>query len=103
MESHRAAEQFAVKLGSASLPTLAMVHAAEVQEHMGDAAAAAESYQQALLLDETKGEPQATASDWFNYAQFLRRQKQHERLVFGCLVRAEDIMNTTPGEALNAI
>jgi tetratricopeptide (TPR) repeat protein len=103
MESYRAAEKFAVKLGSASLQTLAMVHAAEVQEHMGDAAAAAESYQQALLLDETKGEPQATASDWFNYAQFLRRQKQPERLIFACLYRAEDMMNTTPGDALGAI
>ena len=103
MESYRAAEKFAVKLGSASLQTLAMVHAAEVQEHMGDAAAAAESYQQALLLDETKGEPQATASDWFNYAQFLRRQKQPERLIFACLYRAEDMMNATPGDALGAI
>ena len=80
-----------------------MVHAAEVQEQMGKIAEAAESYQQALLLDETKSEPQATATDWFNYAQFLRRQKQPERLVYACLYRAEDIMSTNPGETLDAI
>jgi tetratricopeptide (TPR) repeat protein len=103
LEEYRAAEKFAAKLGNASMQSLAMVHAAEVQEQMGKIAEAAESYQQALLLDETKSEPQATATDWFNYAQFLRRQKQPERLVYACLYRAEDIMSTNPGETLDAI
>ncbi len=103
MQNYQAAENFAAKMGNASLQSLAMVHGAEVQEHMGEIAEAASSYQQALLLDETQGELQATATDWFNYAQFLRRHKQSERLVFACLYRAEDIMNTTPGGTLTAI
>ncbi len=103
MQSYVAAEKFAGQLGNASLQSLAMVHGAEVQEHMGDIGEAASSYQQALLLDETSGEAQATATDWFNYAQFLRRQKQPERLIYACLYRAEDVMNTTPGDTLTAI
>jgi tetratricopeptide (TPR) repeat protein len=98
-----AAEKFAAKAGKRSLQSLAMVHAAEVQEQMGEIADAAASYQQALLIDETEDEPRTIASDWFNFAQFLRRQKQSERLIFACLYRASDIMNTTPGEVLSAI
>jgi tetratricopeptide (TPR) repeat protein len=103
MEGYHAAEKFAAKMGKASLQSLAMVHAAEVQEQMGENAEAAASYQQAIFLDETQNESHVIASDWFNYAQFLRRQRQPERLIFACLYRAEDIMNTTPGDALSAI
>ncbi len=103
MEGYHAAEKFAAQLGNATMRSLAMVHAAEVQERMGDIADAAASYQEALLLDEAKGEPKATATDWFNFAQFLRRQKQPELLVYACLFRAEDILNTTPGDALATI
>ncbi len=103
LQNYKTAENFASKLGNSSLRSLAMVHGAEAQEHLGEFAEAASSYQQALLLDETQGEAQATATDWFNYAQFLRRQKQPERLVYACLYRAEDVMNTTPGGTLSAI
>jgi tetratricopeptide (TPR) repeat protein len=103
MEGYHAAETFAAKMRKASLQSLAMVHAAEVQEQMGENAEAAASYQQAIFLDETQNESHVIASDWFNYAQFLRRQRQPERLIFACLYRAEDIMNTTPGDALSAI
>ena len=51
-----------------------IVSTAEVQERDGEFAAAAQSFQDAVTLDETRGEPQAAASDWFNYGQFLRRQ-----------------------------
>ncbi|HEV2991952.1 MAG TPA: tetratricopeptide repeat protein [Candidatus Angelobacter sp.] len=103
LAGYLAAEKFAAKIGGRSLQSLAMVHAADAQEQMGSFSDAAASYQQALLLDETENEARAAASDWFNYAQFLRRQKQPERLVYACLHRAEDIMNTTPGQALDAI
>jgi tetratricopeptide (TPR) repeat protein len=100
---YQAAAQFAQKLGNVSLQTLAMVRTAEVQERNGEFAAAAQSFQDAVTLDETRGEPQAAASDWFNYGQFLRRQNQSDRLVFACFYRAEDLMSTTPGEQLSTI
>jgi tetratricopeptide (TPR) repeat protein len=100
---YQAAAQFAQKLGNASLESLALVRAAEVQEHSGEFAGAAQSFQDAVTLDETQGEPTAAASDWFNYGQFLHRQKQAERLVFACFYRAEDLMSAKPGQGLSAI
>jgi len=100
---YRAAAQFAQRLGNVSLESLAMVRAAEAQERTGEIAGAAHSIQDAVTLDESQGEPQAAASDWFNYGQFLRRQKQPERLVFACFYRAEDLMSTTLGQELSAI
>jgi tetratricopeptide (TPR) repeat protein len=100
---YQAAAQFAQKLGKASLESLALVRAAEVQEASREFAGAAQSFQDAVMLDETQGEPTAAASDWFNYGQFLHRQKQPERLVFACFYRAEDLMSTTPGQELSAI
>lgn len=100
---YRAAAQFAQRLGNVSLESLAMVRAAEAQERTGEIAGAAHSFQDAVTLDESQGEPQAAASDWFNYGQFLRRQKQPERLVFACFYRAEDLMSTTLGQELSAI
>jgi len=100
---YQAAVRFAQQLGNVSLQSLSMVRAAEIQERTGESAAAAQSFQDAVTLDETKGEPRAAAVDWFNYGQFLRRQKQSERLVFACFFRAEDLMSTTPGEQLSAI
>ncbi len=100
---YRAAAQFAQKLGNIPLESLAMLGAAAVQEHNGEFAGAAQSFQDAVTLDETQGEARAAAVDWFNYGQFLRRQKQPERLVLACFYRAEDLMSTTPGAELSAI
>ncbi len=100
---YQAAARFAQKLDNVSLQSLAIVRTAEIQERTGEIAAAAQSFQDAVTLDETRGEPRAAASDWFNFGQFLRRQNQSERLVFACFYRAEDLMSTTPGAQLSAI
>jgi tetratricopeptide (TPR) repeat protein len=100
---YQAAARFAQELDNVSLQSLAIVRTAEMQERAGEFAAAAQSFQDAVTLDETRGEPRAAASDWFNFGQFLRRQNQSERLVFACFYRAEDLMSTTPGEQLSAI
>ena len=103
LQEYLTAKKFAAKIGNPSLQSLAMVRSADVQEQLGQIADAAASYQQAIVLDETENGPQPTASDWLNYARFLERQKQPERLIYACLYRAQDIMNTTPGAALDAI
>ena len=100
---YQAAARFAQKLDNVSLQSLAIVRTAEIQERTGEFVAAAQSFQDAVTLDETRGETQAAASDWFNFGQFLRRQNQSERLVFACFYRAEDLMSTSPGEQLSAI
>ena len=103
LRGYQAAEQFAQKLKNPSLQSLALVHAADALESSGHPGDAAQSFQQALMLDETQGDPRAAATDWFNYGQFLLRRKQPERLVFACFYRSEDLLNTTPSEELSVI
>ncbi len=45
----------------------------------------------------------SAASDWFNYAQFLRKQQQPERYVFAGLLHAESILQSAPGDELTVI
>jgi tetratricopeptide (TPR) repeat protein len=103
IQGYKAAAQFAERISNPSLQSLALAHAATAQEQSGAFGEAAQSFQQALLLDETQGEERAAATDWYNFGKFLRRQKQPERLVFACFYRAEDLMSTTPGAELSAM
>jgi len=100
---YQRAAQFSEKIKIPGLQSLALAHAADVQERAGSIGNAAQSFQEALIVDETQGDPRAAATDWYNYGQFLRRQKQPERLVFACFYRAQDLMSTTPGQELTTI
>ncbi len=100
---YQRAAQFAEKIKNPGLQSLALVHAADAEEHAGDLGRAAQSFQQALIVDETQGDPKAAAADWYNYGQFLRRRTQPEPLVFACFYRAQDLMSTTPGDELTTI
>ena len=100
---YQRAAQFSEKIKNPGLQSLALAHAADAQERAGSIGNAAESFQEALIVDETQGDPRAAATDWYNYGQFLRRQKQAERLVFACFYRAQDLMSTTPGQELTTI
>ena len=103
LKGYEAAIQFAEKANAQSLGTLALVHLADLREKRGEAMAAAMAYQRALAMDASLSDSASAASDWFNYAQFLRRHHQQERLVFACLLHAEGLLNTTPGAELSAI
>ena len=102
-EGYNAAIQFAEKANAKTLESLALVHLADFAEKRKSTAAAAAAYQRALAIDASLSDPLGAGSDWFNYGQFLRRQYQPERLVFACLLRAEELASTTAGDELNAI
>ena len=102
MTGYRSAAQFATKLKNPGLQTLALVHAADAQDRAGSPGDAALLLQQALMVDETEGDSRTAAIDWYNYGQFLRRQKQPERLVYACFYRAQDLLSTYPGNELDA-
>jgi tetratricopeptide (TPR) repeat protein len=102
-EGYNSAAGFAAKAGDKTLGSLALVHLADLQEKQNDIRGAAQSYQRALQLDAGLADPRSTASDWFNYAQFLRKQKQPERYVFACLLHAESSLQNTPGEELTIV
>ncbi len=100
---YSAAAGFADKAGEKALESLALVHLADLQERQNDIRGAAQSYQHALQLDTALSDPRSTASDWFNYAQFLRKQQQPKRFVFACLLHAENVLQKTVGDELTAI
>jgi tetratricopeptide (TPR) repeat protein len=102
-KGYNAAASFAEKAGEKTLESLALVHLADLQEKQSDVRGAAQSYQRALQLDAALSDPRSAASDWFNYAQFLRKQQQSERYVFACLLHAENALQNTPGEELTVI
>jgi tetratricopeptide (TPR) repeat protein len=102
-KGYNAAASFAEKAGEKTMESLALVHLADLQEKQSDIRGAAQSYQRALQLDATLSDSRSAASDWFNYAQFLRKQQQPERYVFACLLHAENILQSSPGEELTVI
>jgi Tfp pilus assembly protein PilF len=102
-KGYNAATGFADKAGEKALESLALVHLADLQEKQGDIRGAAQSYQRALPLDAALGDARSTASDWFNYAQFLRKQRQPERFVFACLLHAENALRNNPGDELTVV
>jgi tetratricopeptide (TPR) repeat protein len=102
-KGYSAAAGFAATAGDKTLGSLALVHLADLQEKQNDVRGAAQSYQRALQLDAGLADPRSTASDWFNYGQFLRKQKQPERFVFACLLHAENSLQNTPGDELTVV
>jgi Tfp pilus assembly protein PilF len=100
---YNAATGFADKAGEKALESLALVHLADLQEKQGDIRGAAQSYQRALRLDAALADARSTASDWFNYAQFLGKQRQHERFVFACLLHAENALQNNAGDELTVV
>ncbi|HWZ98195.1 MAG TPA: tetratricopeptide repeat protein [Candidatus Dormibacteraeota bacterium] len=95
---YRGALANAEKSGETAFASLALVHLADLQEKQGDAAAALDSYQRGLTLDQKLNEPESTAVDWFNYGQFLRRQKQPGKLALACFLQAEKLAGDKTNE-----
>lgn len=102
-KGYSAAASFAEKAGEKTLESLALAHLADLQEKQGDAPGAAQSYQRALRLDGGLSDQRSAASDWFNYGQFLRKQRQPERYVFACFVQAENILQKILGDELTTV
>lgn len=102
-KGYNSAANFAEKAGEKTMESLALAHLADLQEKQGDIAGAAQSYQRALRVDAGETDAKSVASDWFNYGEFLRKEKQPERFVFACFRRAEDEVKNSPGQELDTI
>jgi tetratricopeptide (TPR) repeat protein len=103
LQGYEAAIAFGGKTNEKALGSLALAHLADLQEKQGEVTGAAQSFQRALTLDASLGDARNAASDWLNYGEFLRRQRQPERFVLACMLRAEALMKTTPGDELSVI
>lgn len=102
-KGYTAAIAYAEKSGQQALESLALTHLADLQEKQGRVAEALPSHQRALALDAGLSDPRSAAVDWLNYGQFLRRQHQPERLVFACLLTAENLLRGIPGDQLSVV
>jgi tetratricopeptide (TPR) repeat protein len=71
---------------------------ADALEQVGRTSDAAHAFQRALALDEQGGDFATLGVDWFNYGQFLRRQRAEPQLVLACLLQAEDLLARKPDE-----
>ena len=43
------------------------------------------------------------AADWFNYGQFLRRHGQPAPLSYACFLKAQALLQDTPGQQLDTV
>lgn len=102
-KGYSAAMGFAEKSGESTLESLAAAHLGDLQEKQGNAQGAAESYQLGLRTDAKVKDAHSVASDWFNYAQFLKKEKQPERYVLACLLKAEKALQGAAGEDVAAV
>ena len=103
LKGYKAATNFAEKAREKTLESLALVHLADLQEKQTDIGGAAQSYQRALRLDAGISDARSTASDWFNYAEFLHKEQQPEKYVFACLLHAETVLQKNPGNELDVV
>ncbi len=91
----------------AARPFLAQLWAtrADALAQAGRAADAAHAFQRALTFDDQDGNATASATDWFNYGQFLKSQHADSVLVLACLIHAEQLFGdrSAPREAVAGV
>ena len=103
LKGYQAAVSFAQKSGENTLESLAAAHLADMQEKRGAVEEAARAYQLALRTDAKVSDVHSVASDWFNYGQFLKKQKQPARYVLACLLKAESVLHGAVGDDVSVV
>jgi len=103
MTGYNSAVALAERVGSFKVQSLALVHLASAQEKGGDVKAAADSYQKALAADAKSNDPTSSASDWFDYGQFLERHGKPDDLAYACILQSQDLLKRTGNPALDAV
>jgi tetratricopeptide (TPR) repeat protein len=103
LTEYHSAAALAEQVGDIRDQSLAQSHLADALDGAGKASDAAMAYQKALTLDEQPKDPRAEAVDWFNYGQFLARHSLPGRLAYASYLRAEQLLEPTPGEELNTV
>ncbi len=86
--SYQLGAKLAAQSNQPKLESVASVNQAALEDGDGKVDSALHLYQRALQLDESAGDPPASAQDWFSYGRFLDRSGFPPRLVYACLVRS---------------
>jgi tetratricopeptide (TPR) repeat protein len=96
VQAYHMAEKLAVQTKQGKLESIAYVNEAALQAKTGKLQEALQLYQQALRLDDSMGDSRMSAEDWFAYGRFLDESGFPPRLVYACLVKAEDLAGSLP-------
>jgi tetratricopeptide (TPR) repeat protein len=96
LQAYELAAKIAVQTKQGKLESIAAVNQAALQGEAGKLDEALQLYQHALQLDESIGDPTASAEDWFAYGRFLEGAGFPARLAYACLVKSETVQNTLP-------
>jgi tetratricopeptide (TPR) repeat protein len=94
VQSYQLAAKIAHQTKLGKLESVADVNEAALQAEDGRLDDALQLYQQALQLDESIGDPKASAEDWLAYGRFLVGAGFPSRLAYASLVKSEILQST---------
>src|SRR5581483_11984733 len=89
VKSYQLAAKLAAQTSNVKLQSAAEINEGELQAKLGKTADALRLYQRALQLDETVGDSEASAMDYFTYGQFLSQAGFPARLAYASMVKSE--------------
>ena len=96
IQSYQLARKLSVQTLQGQLESVAAVNEAALQSKSGKLGDALHLYQRALQLDESLGDPTASAEDWLAYGKFLDDSGFPVRLVYSCFVKSEKLKDPLP-------
>jgi tetratricopeptide (TPR) repeat protein len=99
VRSYQLAANLAGETKQSKLESVADVNLAALEAESGNLDEALQLYQQVLKLDESSGDPKASAQDWLAYGQFLSETGFSARLAYACLMESEKLQETLPDSA----
>jgi tetratricopeptide (TPR) repeat protein len=100
LQSYHLAEKLAVQTQQPKLQSLADVNEAALQSKAGKLTESLQLYQQALQLDKSSGDDNASAVDWFAYGRVLDDAGFPARLAYACIVKSESLTRSLPNPAV---
>ncbi|MGB8581402.1 MAG: hypothetical protein WCD47_11320 [Candidatus Sulfotelmatobacter sp.] len=96
IQSYQLARKLSVQTLQGQLESVAAVNEAELQSKSGKLGEALHLYQRALQLDESLGDPTASAEDWLAYGKFLDDSGFPAELAYSCFVKSERLKEPLP-------
>ncbi|MFZ0293399.1 MAG: tetratricopeptide repeat protein [Candidatus Sulfotelmatobacter sp.] len=96
IQSYQLARKLSVQTLQGQLESVAAVNEAALQSKSGKLGDALHLYQRALQLDESLGDPTASAEDWLADGKFLDDSGFPVRLVYSCFVKSEKLKDPLP-------
>lgn len=102
VKSYEMAEQLAGQTGEPKLESIADVNEAQLYAASGKLDEALRLYQRALELDNSTGDKEAAAVDWFAYGRFLDQSGFSDRLAYACMVKSDLVAQSLPSSPVPA-